>query len=1181
MDDSKDKLKTDSNFFNSEKEKENNEEKFSQFKINFNELGFPPILKAILNKNGFDFLSDLLILEKSDFFKFPGIDNKNFKILSKSLDNYGLKIPLSLNQDTSLLPKKFASNEIKSPLVKNEEINETLSWNDLENFLSDEKANFENFETNLNKLFKFSRTNNIIIMLSEIFSSIDNIQDNFNLFTDESLLVEKKILKFCLLKKFLKINSFNNNWKWINRTLKNKKDNVYWFNKKLFILVARLSGFSLQEIGNSFKLTREGVRQDQSKIVKLLEIDLKKFREISKNIKLSELFKFNKNIIEKHINEFGRLPIRNDMPTHNLDKEEFYIHIINLKPAERIKLLQEYKLEISDQEFDYHYEYFKENDAAGKGYWKNFDFLKEYIYRHAISIGEPDLMPKQTSFTRRGAAAAIQNFGGQSAVANKIGLKYQGQLVNDEGGRRFWSDERLLELIEDTNNFYNQNITLLPHQIQIHNFIKSTDKEIYKNKRPESIIAALTKLGNLDWSDVAERFNKQFRKSPIGMNTTFLKSFVRDLGEHLAVLTPSELYVLFQAQGINRKGDQFSRTYDVLIDAVQSGEVNKKDLLDWSNNIEVPSIKDLLALGSDLRRLTKEERESKLLLRRSKRIKNKENTKIINISELTKEDLPSLDPSKALRALDKAATVIESQGSDLKLIEFLKAKAIAKLWDSCFANEDNLISNLNSNYFDKDSYSSQVKQSFLEEYYGAKNLEIPSTYKFRDLKGISREPKLMQKLVAFRVIRDKRMLNLSGTGTGKTLSAILSAQVCKVKRIFISCPNGVIDSWERSFRSAYPDAILHIKPNNWQLNLIPNKTNVILVNHERLQDRFSESLLKFCINFQTELIIIDEIHQSKSRKENISSQRRELIKEFIRISRNLKEDIRVLGLSATPVINNLYEGRSLIELVTDKVLADVKGDDINSCMNLYQHFVLNSIRMNPGNLPRTKLITKEIDTSNLIHEIIKINNSAKLVKYHDLERLFVLPKLKVLEEIIEKGIKTIIFITLIEGTLIPITNWLKKNKYKFSVYTGNDKEASEEGFTDSLDEFINGHTDILVATVQCAGTGIDGLQSVCNRAIFFQLPWTSTEFEQSVGRLDRDGTVFESIEVFLPITFLELPNGDNWSWCESKLERIRSKKDIAKAAVDGDLPDNGSMISPQEATKYWLKWLKRLEEENT
>ena len=59
--------------------------------------------------------------------------------------------------------------------------------------------------------------------------------------------------------------------------------------------------------------------------------------------------------------------------------------------------------------------------------------------------------------------------------------------------------------------------------------------------------------------------------------------------------------------------------------------------------------------------------------------------------------------------------------------------------------------------------------------------------------------------------------------------------------------------------------------------------------------------------------------------------------------------------------------------------------------------------------------------------------------------------------------------------------------------------------------------------------------------------------------------------------FINLPNGDNWSWCKSKLDRIDSKKDIAKAAVDGDMPDSGTIISPQEATKLWLKWLKRLE----
>ena len=91
------------------------------------------------------------------------------------------------------------------------------------------------------------------------------------------------------------------------------------------------------------------------------------------------------------------------------------------------------------------------------------------------------------------------------------------------------------------------------------------------------------------------------------------------------------------------------------------------------------------------------------------------------------------------------------------------------------------------------------------------------------------------------------------------------------------------------------------------------------------------------------------------------------------------------------------------------------------------------------------------------------------------------------------------------------------------------------------------------------------------------MPWTSKEFEQSIGRLDRDGTEFESINVYLPITNIILPNGDNWSWCQFKLDRIESKKDIAKAAVDGDLPESGSIISPQEATKLWLNWLKRLE----
>ena len=90
-------------------------------------------------------------------------------------------------------------------------------------------------------------------------------------------------------------------------------------------------------------------------------------------------------------------------------------------------------------------------------------------------------------------------------------------------------------------------------------------------------------MGNITWLEVSQRFNKTYISGTSQrVTTSFIKAFVRDLGEHLTVLTPSELYVLFQAQGINRKEQaKFSRTFDVLIDAVQTGMVNKKDLEDW------------------------------------------------------------------------------------------------------------------------------------------------------------------------------------------------------------------------------------------------------------------------------------------------------------------------------------------------------------------------------------------------------------------------------------------------------------------------------------------------------------------------------------------------------------------------------------------------------------------------
>ena len=85
------------------------------------------------------------------------------------------------------------------------------------------------------------------------------------------------------------------------------------------------------------------------------------------------------------------------------------------------------------------------------------------------------------------------------------------------------------------------------------------------------------------------------------------------------------------------------------------------------------------------------------------------------------------------------------------------------------------------------------------------------------------------------------------------------------------------------------------------------------------------------------------------------------------------------------------------------------------------------------------------------------------------------------------------------------------------------------------------------------GTGVDGLQAVCDTLIFNVLPWTAAQYDQIKGRVYRQGQR-RDVTVVLPLTFATV-GGERWSWCESKLQRLAFKRSIADAAVDGVVPD--------------------------
>src|SRR5215475_14059803 len=182
-----------------------------------------------------------------------------------------------------------------------------------------------------------------------------------------------------------------------------------------------------------------------------------------------------------------------------------------------------------------------------------------------------------------------------------------------------------------------------------------------------------------------------------------------------------------------------------------------------------------------------------------------------------------------------------------------------------------------------------------------------------------------------------------------------------------------------------------------------------------------------------------------------------------------------------------------------------------------------------------------------------------------LEQVLTRARLPVIRAQIEP--KTLIYTHYVQGIDRLLRDALVEDGWKVGFYTGEDKSG--------LDGFLEGDVDVLIGS-SAIGTGVDGLQRVCNRLIVNVLPWTAAEFEQLKGRIYRQGQGRENVTLILPLTYAEI-NGQRWSWCASKMQRLRFKKSIADAAVDGMVPE-GHLRTPAQAYQDVMAWLERLED---
>lgn len=633
-----------------------------------------------------------------------------------------------------------------------------------------------------------------------------------------------------------------------------------------------------------------------------------------------------------------------------------------------------------------------------------------------------------------------------------------------------------------------------------------------------------------------------------GWTTEAIRQFIASLEEHIPNLTQSERYKIFEQSGI--LGTNNAESLKIVKDIIK-GKLTGQKLREVIQGKQIEKIETSLETDVNL------DANSELKITATdSSVRNSQNSQDeFGFTEEIEEtvDLPKIKVHKSLEFL--SSKIVAS--SDQEAVDFFVASRRNRIWAEVFEDESAVEG---IELFADDGYGRQVRDQFLDEYNQARNMQMPSGWAFR-IDGKITPPNLMQKVAAVRLKNQKRMLNLSLTGTGKTIGGILSSRIINANLTIIICPLDTIINWHSEIKNVFPDSKVTTKNFNPYWLDVEDGHHFIILNHEMFQQPSTASNIKQLLDrYKIDLIIVDEIHRCKQRSED-PSKRRQMVLALITNATEINPDLHVLGMSATPIINNLKEGKSLVELVTGIERADLaERATINNCMKLHQAFVTLGIRSRVKPKITINRVKIPIDCTHLVDEIRE--NGTSVLKMEQILTSARIPT--ILEEIRPK---TIIYTHYVEGIVDQLKEAVEAKGWSVGFHIGGDKSGREN--------FINGSTDVLIASSAMA-VGVDGFQRVCDRLILNIPPWTSAELEQLEGRINRQGQIHETLTIIFPLIY-GTDGEERWSWDEGRLARLQNKQTIADAAVDGLMPE-GQLRTEAQAFRDLRKWLDRLKD---
>lgn len=345
------------------------------------------------------------------------------------------------------------------------------------------------------------------------------------------------------------------------------------------------------------------------------------------------------------------------------------------------------------------------------------------------------------------------------------------------------------------------------------------------------------------------------------------------------------------------------------------------------------------------------------------------------------------------------------------------------------------------------------------------------------------------------------ILAAHGTGTGKTLTAVASAECLlfrkNVTHVIVATPRALIDNF-------------------WKELLIYSD----FIDVEKYTVRTYQGVQKLFLQnpnfFENAFLIIDEVHNLRT---EIDGPKGKMAHNFIKMARKVN---RVLILTATPVINRISEFSNLYHIL----LGDGKKEgfvhflqtlnvDENICPRPLRHFTklvdVHQRMKSDENFPKVTrkdeifIMSGEYYKKYLENEKLIINARTDLTFFMQLRQLmnktgdddtykiaFVLDKLLYNKQ---HKLKTVVFSQFLTNGLQLITDYLDKKGISYYLITGKTKKKD---IKDAIENFNKMKRGGILFISKAGGEGLD-LKGV-REMILMEPFWNDAAETQAIGR---------------------------------------------------------------------------------